>query len=242
MVLVVCDVEAHNLLVFAFLLLHVAQLQATVFNAVIGLNIRRTGIFQDGVDVSAAIGDRNLHDMTFFPALRIEAAGTQEDVQHIVDAVVKTGFLPAVLTAVVLTVLAQVALPVRVGVEHLVDGVVLALARSLTEVEWGKVLAAVAEQRVAQHEHLVHLIITARGQAGTKGRLARVTAEYCRHRGRTGFHPHEFPIIIQVITQELTTFESGVRECALRLCASAPREKHDERQQVCPKSFHCHLN
>ena len=217
MVLVVGDVEAHNLLILAVLLLHVRQLQTTILVAVVGFHRGLAAIENlGGVDV-LAVGNGEMDGVALLPPRGIEGAGTQEDVEHVVDTLVLHALLPLVCAVVLLTVLAQMLAAVRIAVEHLIDGVALALACSLAEVERLHLGRTVTEQGVAQHEHVVNALVASRGERRAPGMIAVIFAQHRRHGGCACLYPYKLPVVIEVICEKLARLEGCVLVCALCL-------------------------
>ena len=165
--------------------------------------------------------------MAFLPALGVERAGTNEHVQHVVDAVVVALLQPGVSAVVLLAMLAQVDLAGAVVVEHLVDIVALALARALAVIKRCHVERGIAQQRVAQHKHIVDLLVAASGERGAPRGLALVAALHGRHAGCTRLHPYELPVVVEVVGQILTRLECRVAECAL--CRTVERHGEEEK-------------
>ena len=80
--------------------------------------------------------------------------------------------LPRVGSVAVLSVLLHVAFAVGVAVEHLVYGVSRSLACSFSVVDGLQVERVVAQQGVAQHKHLVDLLVASCDQAAAPCRLS----------------------------------------------------------------------
>ena len=76
-----------------------------------------------------AIGDGDVDIVTFLPTCRVEGASTQEDAQHIVDAIVESAILPFVFALVGEAMLLEVHFAIWIVVEYLIDGVSVALDR-----------------------------------------------------------------------------------------------------------------
>ena len=95
--------------------------------------------------------------------------------------------------------LREVALASAVVVPHLVDGVATPFASSLAEVERCHIGGAVGEEGVAQDEHLVDLVVAASGEACAEGLFPFVPTLDGRHRCRTGLHPNELPVVVEVV-------------------------------------------
>ena len=82
---VVGYVEADDFFPFALLLLHIREFDAGVFYAVVCLDGLLAAIFQLGGRGTVAVGNGEGDDVTGLPSGDAEAAGTQEDVHHVVD-------------------------------------------------------------------------------------------------------------------------------------------------------------
>ena len=156
--------------------------------------------------------------MSLCPSFRIETAGTEEDVHHVVAALIERLLLVFVLTFVVLAVLLKISVAITVGVPYLIDGITASLTGTLTEIERCQSIGRVAEQGIAKYKHLVHVLIATGGQGGAESILSLVFTFYRVHRSRSSFHPYELPVVIQVITQELTIAKSRIAEGTLCLC------------------------
>ena len=133
-----------------------------------------------------------------------------------------------VLAVVVDTMLAGVGLAASVAVEHLIDGIALALSRPFAIVERLHLLAVVSQQGVAQDEVVVKLAVAPRREAGAVGGFPMVGRGHGIVGGRTGLDPDKLPVVIEVVSQELTALECGVAKRALCCCAG---DYHDEQRK-----------
>ena len=144
MVTVVSDIETHNLLVLSLLQFHIREFQTAVFLTVISLDGRLTAIAQLGGINAIAVGNGNLHHMTLGPAFGVEATCPEEDVQHVVHAILPTvvnGLTGAIL---ILSALGEMGVTTFVVIPHLIHRIAFAFACSLTEIEGSHVETAVA--------------------------------------------------------------------------------------------------
>ena len=83
--------------------------------------------------------------MALLPALGVETTGTQEDIEHIVDTVVRRVSDGLYRTILVHTTLAEVHPTVFIVVPYLIHGVALTLAGTLTEIQGHHIGAAITE-------------------------------------------------------------------------------------------------
>ena len=227
MVIVVGDIEVDHALPLAVVLLHVGELQTAIAHAVVALDDRLAAI-DDACGVAAVAVDHwEVDDVSFLPTLGIEGARADEHVEHVVDAVGVGLLQPGMSAVVLLAVLAQIDLAAAVVVEHLIDVVALALAGALAVVERCHIERGIAEQGVAQHEHVVHFLIASCSERGAPSGLALIVALHGGHVGGAGFHPYELPVVIEVIRQVFARLEGGVAECALCRCGQRQAEAEE---------------
>ena len=224
MVVVVGDIEVDHALPLVVVLLHVGELQTAIAHAVVALDDLLATI-DDACGVAAvAVDHGEVDDVSFLPAFGIEGTRADEHIEHVVDAVVVRLLQPGVGAVVLLAVLAQIDLAAAVVVEHLIDVVALALAGTLAVVERCHVERGIAEQGVAQDEHIVDFLIAARGERGAPRGFALIVALHGGHAGGAGFHPYELPVVIEVVGQVFARLEGGVAECALCRCGQRQAE------------------
>ena len=175
--------------------------------------------------------------MPFLESGSIERACPQHHAEHVVgtdvSGVSAGGFGPAAYFATQ----CDVALSGAVGVGGLIVGVAFSLKGTFFVMVGHKVVADVGDERIAHHEEFVGTGRGARDELCFIGRLSVMLCAANVHRGCTGFHPHELPIVIKVVHECLAAAESCVLGSALCLhpaCADAGREqkKGDERQKL----------
>ena len=121
---------------------------------------------------------------------------------------------PRISAVVVQHVLLHIAFSAAIRVKHLVHCVTFSLACALAKIQGFEVERVVTEQRVAQHKHIVDAITAACYQAGAIGILTFITALHNRHAGRSRLYPHKFPVVIEVVGQELTRLKGRVAKLA----------------------------
>lgn len=164
MVGVVGDEETYDLTELTFVLLLEGELKTTVLLTIVSLDGDFALILQACVVAAVAIDHREVEDVTLLPVGWIERASTQEDAEHVVDAVVVGVSLPCMAATTVLAVLLDLYLATRIAVEHLVYGIAFRLFCSLTIVDGRHVLTDVAEESVAHEVHLVGALIASCGE------------------------------------------------------------------------------
>lgn len=215
-VLVVGDVEIDHATVFPIVKFHIGELQAAVFHAVVALDFRFSTIHDARGVAAVAVDHLEVDDVAFFPVFRVEGACAHEHRNHVEDAIFVAFPKPVVRAVGVQPVLSRMRLAVFVFVEHLIHVVALALAGALAVVERGEVERGIAQERVAEDEIVIYAFVAARGERGAPGGLSLVGALHGGHAGRAGLHPHEFPVVVEVVGQVFARLEGRVLERALR--------------------------
>ena len=152
---VVGNKEANDFFILATLLLDVGEFEAVVFLSVLSLHGGLSLINEARLYEFGEAGDVDIHRFSLLPSRRIIVAGTEEYVEHIVNAVVVCLFLICHLAAVVPVSLRYGALSVGIRVDNLIGIVALSLVRRLTIVERRHALAGIYEQGIAHTEHLI---------------------------------------------------------------------------------------
>ena len=204
-------------------------MQTSVFATVVSLDSGFALVAELSRAEAIAIGDGDVDIVTFLPTCRVEGASTQEDAQHIVDAIVESAILPFVFALVGEAMLLEVDFAIWIVVEYLIDGVSVALASSLAEVEGSKVECVVAKEGVAQYKPIVNLVVATSDKARTISFLAVAFALYGVHRSCSSLYPHEFPVVVEVVCEKLARLEGCVSECAL--CHSLLAKQHGSNNE-----------
>ena len=110
------------------------------------------------------------------------------------------------------SVLANIGLSSVVIVEDFIHCVALSLACALAKIQRFHVQTVITEQRISQYKEVIELAIAACSEATAIGILAFIAALHGVHAGCSGFHPHEFPVVIEVVGEEFARFKRGVSE------------------------------
>lgn len=100
---------------------------------------------------------------------------------------------------VVLTVATQRYIAIGIVIEYFIHSVSLALTRSLTKIKGFEGSRSVTEQCVAQHKHVVNLLVAACCKAGAESTLPLVCTLYGIHTRCPGLYPYELPVVVKVI-------------------------------------------
>ncbi len=114
-----------------------------------------------------------------------------------------------------LTVLFEMTPTARIAVEYLIYRIALALVSSLTEIHRRQIGAAVAEQSVAKHKDIIYTLIASCNKRTAISRLTMTGGLDDRHTGITSFYPNKLPIVIQIVSKELTRLEGCITEGTL---------------------------
>lgn len=107
-------------------------------------------------------------------------------------------------------VLLHMALAIGVSVPYLIYGVVLALERTLAEVEGNELRGDVGDEGVAHGEDSIAPLVAGEEQVIAQGWLPLIGSRLDGVEGRAALHPDEFPMEVEVIRQALTSLESRV--------------------------------
>ena len=237
-VLVVCDIEGDDFLLLSLFCFKEGEDQASVFRSrVLHFESFLPTVFNHLRFALFSVSHHEFDTMPFLESGSIERTCPQHHAEHVVgtdvSGVSAGGFGPAAYFATQ----CDVALSGAVGVGGLVVGVAFSLKGTFFVMVGHKVVADVGDERVAHHEEFVGTGRGARDELCFIGRLSVILCAADVHRGRTGFHPHELPIVIKVIHECLTAAESCVLGSALCLhpaCVDAgeEQEKGDEWQKL----------
>lgn len=128
------------------------------------------------------------------------------------------------LTIMLLTVLFEKTPTARIAVEYLIYRIALALVSSLTEIHRRQIGAAVAEQSVAKHKDIIYTLIASCNKRTAISRLTMTGGLDDRHTGITSFYPNKLPIVIQIVSKELTRLEGCITEGTLGRHRSADQK------------------
>lgn len=224
MILIIGYIEIYDSLILAILILHIGKAQATVFHTIICLDGNLTIKLYLSWSAVLSISNREFYGITLLPVGRIETAGTQEDVHHVKNTIIIGGILPYMLAIMLLTVLLEMTPTARIAVEYLIYRIALALVSSLTEIHRRQIGAAVAEQSVAKHKDIIYTLIASCNKRTAISRLTMTGGLDDRHTGITSFYPNKLPIVIQIVSKELTRLEGCITEGTLGRHRSADQK------------------
>ena len=224
MILIIGYIEIYDSLILAILILHIGKAKATVLHTIICLDGNLTIKLYLSWSAVLSISNREFYGITLLPVGRIETAGTQEDVHHVKNTIIVGGILPYMLTIMLLTVLFEMTPTARIAVEYLIYRIALTLVSSLTEIHRRQIGAAVAEQSVAKHKDIIYTLIASCNKRTAISRLTMTGGLDDRHTGITSFYPNKLPIVIQIVSKELTRLEGCITEGTLGRHRSADQK------------------
>ena len=224
MILIIGYIEIYYPLILAILILHIGKAKATVLHTIICLDGNLTIELNLGWSAVLAISNREFYGITLLPVSRIETAGTQEDIHHVENTIIIGGILPYMLAIMLLTMLFEMTLAARIAVEYLIYRIALALVSSLTEIHRRQIGAAVAKQSVAKHKDIIYALIASCNKRTAISRLTMTGGLDDRHTGITSLYPNKLPIVIQIVSKELTRLEGCITEGTLGRHRSADQK------------------
>ena len=159
MVVVICNVEIHDSLVLAILILHIGKAQTAILDAIVRLDGFLSGELDLGWSTTLAIHNRELDYISLLPVGRVETTGTEENAQHIIHTVIVADILPMLGSIMLLTMHLYMAFSARIAIEILIYCVSLAFTSTLSEIDRCHIGTHIAKQRITKHEEIIHLLV-----------------------------------------------------------------------------------
>ena len=217
MVVVIGDVESDNFLFLLTLILNEGKDEAAIGNTcrfhgellLAPVDERLVGHF-------VAIRHLETQVLPLAKVGGIEGTSAEYHAEHIEDALLGAVLLIEDESLVVLEALLELdAIGGRIAVPHLVNVVAFPLESSLAVVEWFELGSDIGEKGIAHHEELVGALVAAGDEMATVGLLPLIGGVGDIQVCRSGLHPDEFPVEIELIVQVLAALESFVLEGAL---------------------------
>ena len=215
-VLVVCDVEGDDLLLFLSVVLYEGEDEAAVLHAgVIHLESFLASIDQGFELDFIAICHVESEVLPFLELGGVEGAGAQEHGHHVIDAL--RGGVGGVgdFSSVVEEALLEVGFTVRIGVPYLIDVIAFALEGSLAIVEGYEVGSDVGNEGVPHEEEFVGTLASGGDEVASERILPVVFLLGDVEVGGTGLNPDEFPVEIELVFEVLTRLKGRVVHGAL---------------------------
>ena len=208
---IVCDIEAEEFLFLALLFV----VEEREDEAMVGLVVVGFPVFLATIDKRLflhvfACCHGEVDALPHLVVLGIEGTCQGEDGEHVVVAVVALVMMFRPLPMPIQKVLLHMALAVGISVPHFIHGVVLALERTLAEVEGNELRRDVGDEGVAHGEDCIAPLVAGEEQVIAQGWLSLIRGRLDGVEGRAALHPNEFPMEVEVIRQAFTSLESRV--------------------------------
>ena len=217
-VFVVGDVERDDFLFFAVFFFKEGEDEAS---------IRGGGVFDGEIFLSfidnalplavSAVCHEEVDSVTLLPSGGVEGACFLQHANHVITAIFAGVTTLYGRLRVFLIAHLHAALSVGITVPHFISAIGSSLECFLDVVLRNKVKAGVCHEGVSHDKEFICFFGTSGDEVGTPGGFAVIDGLRGVHGSSSHFHPHEFPVEVEVINQRFSAFKGTVGSGALCL-------------------------